>query len=318
MTVKLGVVMDPIESIKQYKDSTLAMLLAAQKRDWSLHYMLQKGLFVRDGIATANMQSITVADDPRHWFDLGPVEERPLHELDVILMRVDPPYNMEYLYSCNILQLAADAGVRVINRPDSLRLINEKLFISWFSDFCPPTLVTAQSGRLRAFLEEHGDIVVKPLDGMGGQSIFRVLRGDQNTSVIFETMTRGDRNTVMAQRYIPAIADGDKRVLLINGEPVPYALARVPAKGELRGNLAAGGTGVGRELTVRDREICSAVGPVLQQMGVIFAGLDVIGDYLTEINVTSPTCIRELDKIYGIDIAGQLLDCIAESLARRQ
>jgi glutathione synthase len=318
MSVRLGVVMDPIESIKQYKDSTLAMLLAAQKRGWSLQYMLQKDLFLRDGAAIARMQGLTVADDSRHWFDLQGTEEKPLHELDVVLMRVDPPYNMEYLYSCNILQRADDAGTLVINRPDSLRLINEKLFISWFNEFCPPTLVSAQASRLRAFLDEHGDIVVKPLDGMGGQSVFRIRQGDQNTSVILETMTLGDRNTVMAQRYIPAIGDGDKRLLLINGEPVPYALARLPAKGELRGNLAAGGTGVGRELTGRDREICAAVGPALKQMGIVFAGLDVIGDYLTEINVTSPTCIRELDAIYGINIAGQLVDCIAGLLANRR
>ena len=317
MTIKLGVVMDPIGSIKQYKDSTLAMLLAAQRRGWSLHYMLQTDLFLRDGVPHAVMQPLTVADDKHHWFDLQASEEQPLQALDIILMRVDPPYNMEYIYSCNILQRAHDSGVLVINRPDALRLINEKLFINWFSDYCVPTLVTARSARLRAFLAEHNDIVVKPLDGMGGQSIFRIQQGDQNTSVILETMTRGDSTTVMAQRYIPAISDGDKRLLLINGEPVPYALARMPAQGELRGNLAAGGTGVGRELTPRDREICTAVGPVLRDMGVIFAGLDVIGEYLTEINVTSPTCIRELDAIYGIDIAGDLLDCVAGLLTDR-
>ncbi|MBN1379511.1 MAG: glutathione synthase [Gammaproteobacteria bacterium] len=318
MTIQLGVVMDPIASIKQKKDSTLAMLLAAQKRGWTLHYMLQKDLYLRDGVAAAAMQTVTVADDPQHWFDLQPAVEKPLSELDLILMRVDPPYNMEYIYTCNLLQRAVDSGVLVVNRPDSLRLINEKLFINWFSEFCPPTLVTAESSRLRAFLDEYRDIVIKPLDGMGGQSIFRIQQGDQNTSVILETMTQGDRNTVMAQRYIPAIRDGDKRLLLINGEPIPYALARLPAEGELRGNLAAGGSGVGRQLTARDAEICAAVGPTLKQMGIVFAGLDVIGDYLTEINVTSPTCIRELDAIYGVDIAGQLMDCVADSLAARQ
>lgn len=307
--------MDPIESIHQKKDSTLAMLLAAQKRDWDLCYMLQRDLFLRDGTARAKAQQIVVADDPRNWFELKPSGEIALRELDVVLMRVDPPYNMEYIYTCNILQRAAAEGALVINRPDSLRLINEKLFINWFSKFCPPTLVSAQTSRLRAFLEEHRDIVVKPLDGMGGQSIFRIQQGDLNTSVILETMTGTDRITVMAQSYVAAISEGDKRLLLINGEPVPYALARLPARGELRGNLAAGGSGVGRELSDRDREICAAVGPRLREMGVVFAGLDVIGDFLTEINVTSPTCIRELDAIYNIDIASQLMDCIETQLA---
>ncbi len=315
MTIKLGVVMDPIESINAKKDSTLAMLLAAQKRGWDMFYMLQKNLVLLDGKPVADMQQLDVFDDLQDWFNLGTGEIAPLEELDVILMRVDPPYDMEYIYSCNILQRAADAGVLVLNRPDSLRLINEKLFISWFADYCPPTLVSAQSHQLRAFLNEHNDIVVKPLDGMGGQSIFRVRAGDQNTTVILETMTKYNQTTVMAQAYIPDIKEGDKRLLLINGEPVPYALARVPAKGELRGNLAAGGSGVGRELSARDKEICAAVGPRLREMGVLFAGLDVIGDNLTEINVTSPTCIRELDSIFGCDIAGDLMQCVADILA---
>ncbi len=318
MTIKIGVVMDPIESIKPKKDSTLAMLLAAQNRGWSIYYILQKNLLLRDGIPIATTQRLKVKDDPAGWFDLQSIIETPLQELDVILMRVDPPYDMEYLYTCNILQRATDLGTLVLNQPDSLRLINEKLFISWFSEFCPPTLVSAQSRRLRAFLEEHKDIVVKPLDGMGGQSIFRVCLGDLNTSVILETMTAGDQTTVMAQAFIPDIKEGDKRLLLINGEPVPYALARVPAKGELRGNLAAGGNGVGRELSTRDREICAAVGPRLKAMGIVFAGLDVIGDYLTEINVTSPTCIRELDNLYGSDIAGELMQCITDILKNRE
>lgn len=313
--IRLGVVMDPIEAIAFKKDSTLAMLLAAQARGWQLQYMLRHDLYTLDGEACATMRALRVENNPEHWYELGAESDRPLTDLDVILMRVDPPYNMEYIYSTYVLQRAQEAGVLVVNRPDSLRLINEKLYISWFADLCPPTLVTSQRRRLKAFLAEHGDIIIKPLDGMGGASVFRVRQGDPNTSVILETMT-GDGTTAMAQRYLPEIATGDKRALLIDGEPLPYTLARVPAEGELRGNLAAGGLGEGRELTARDRQICSRVGPVLRDMGISFAGLDIIGDSLTEINVTSPTCVRELDAIYGLDIGGQLMDFIAGELDR--
>ena len=313
--ISLGVVMDPINRIQQKKDSTLAMLLAAQRRKINLHYILQKDIFLRDGKTFATMQPLTVFDDANHWFDLGDSCKQALSDLDIVLMRVDPPYNMEYIYTTFLLQHAADQGVAVVNRPSSLRLINEKLFINWFNDYTPATLVSSQEQHLREFLQEHGDIVVKPLDGMGGQSIFRVQQGDQNASVILETMTASNQHTVMAQKYIPEITSGDKRILMINGEPIPYALARIPAQGELRGNLAAGGRGEGVALSPRDKEICAAVGPKLRELGISFAGLDVIGDYLTEINVTSPTCIRELDAIYQLDIASTLIDSIINELS---
>ena len=315
MSIALGIVMDPIGSITPYKDSSLAMLLAAQRRDWQLWYLESKDLYLRDGKTYGAMRPLTVYDSNEHWFDLADYTDRPLTELDVVLMRVDPPYNMEYIYTTFLLQRAAEAGVLVVNRPDSLRLISEKLYISWFSELCVATLVTADIARLRAFLQEQQDVIIKPLDGMGGHSIFRVRHDDPNTTVILETMTANNHSTVMAQRYIPEITAGDKRILLIDGEPVPYALARIPAAGETRGNLAAGGRGVGQALTERDREICARVGPALRELGIVFAGIDVIGDYLTEINVTSPTCIRELDALYQLDIAGQLLDTLHHKLA---
>lgn len=316
MTIRLGVVMDPIESINPKKDSTLAMLLAAQQRGWDVQYMRREDLFLRDGRAYGHMRGITVSDNVCDWYAFpAPPADAPLDGLDTILMRLDPPANAEYLYATYLLQCAQERGVLVVNRPESLRLINEKLFISRFREFCAPTLVTSQQNRLRMFLEEQHDIIIKPLDGMGGYSIFRVRIGDTNTGVILETMTGNGARTVMAQRYIPQISAGDKRILLIDGEPVPYALARIPVEGENRGNLAAGGRGEGRALTERDRLICSHVGPVLREQGVLFAGLDVIGDYLTEINITSPTCIRELNSIYRLDIAGQLMDVIAAKLA---
>jgi glutathione synthase len=316
MSIKLGVMMDPIESIKAYKDSTLAMLLAAQARGWEIMYMQPGDAFIRDGRAHAELWPLTVFDNNDSWFRLGAATTFPLSELDVILMRVDPPYDMEYIHATYTLQRAAEQGVLVVNDPVSLRLVHEKLSISRFPELCAPTLVTRQRQRLKEFLAEHGDIIVKPLHAMGGHSIFRVRRNDPNINVIFETMTAYDCSSVMAQRYIPEIAQGDKRILLIDGEPVPYALARIPAEGDTRGNLAAGGQGVGQALSARDREICASVGPVLREHGILFAGLDVIGDYLTEINITSPTCIRELDAIYTLDIAGQLLDVIAGKLRR--
>jgi len=236
-------------------------------------------------------------------------------ELDVILMRTDPPVDDEYLYTTHLLEHAAAAGVMVINRPGSLRDVNEKIYAGWFPQCTPPTLVTSRSELLNEFLTEHDDIVVKPLNMMGGASIFRIRKGDPNTSVIIETMTTHGSRRIMAQRYIPEIVDGDKRILMVNGEPVPYALARIPLAGETRGNLAAGGRGEGVELSDRDRWICQQVGPTLKEKGLFFVGLDVIGDYLTEINVTSPTCVRELDKIYGLNIAGMLCDVIEQQRA---
>ncbi len=307
----VGVVMDPIATIKYHKDSTLAMLLAAQARGWQLRYLEMQELFLRDGIAYGRCHPLRVHADEHHWYDLEAAEELPLGELDVILMRKDPPFDMEYIYATYLLEQAEAAGALVVNRPQSLRDANEKLFTAWFPQCTPPTLVSRDKEQLRAFLDEQGEIILKPLGGMGGASVFHTHRGDRNTSVIIETLTEQGTRYAMAQRFLPDIAQGDKRILLIDGEPVPYALARIPAQGELRGNLAAGGTGVGVPLTERDRWICGQVAPLLQARGLLFVGLDVIGDYLTEINVTSPTCIRELDQQFGLNIADQLMERIA-------
>lgn len=311
MSLKLGVVMDPIGTINPKKDSTLAMLVAAQARDWSLTYMTQGDLYVQDGEVFAHQTPVTVRNDELDWFDLSTSHDGPLTELDVILMRKDPPFNMEYIYSTYLLEMAERAGVAVYNRPGSIRDCNEKLFALQFPQCCPPHVVSTDEGVLRGFFETHEDVIFKPLDGMGGASIFRVSPDGTNLGVILETLTAGGRTPIMAQRYIPEISAGDTRILLIDGEPVPYGLARVPAAGETRGNLAAGGTGVGRELTERDRWICAEVGPTLRQKGLAFVGIDVIGDYLTEINVTCPTCIRELDKAFELDIAGNFMEYIA-------
>jgi glutathione synthase len=316
MTVKLGVVMDPIESIKFHKDSTLAMLLAAQARGWQLYYMEQADLFLRDSTCHAEMSRLEVRADPDDWFTRGEREALPLDDLDVVLMRKDPPVDMEFMYTTYLLERAEASGVLIVNRAEALRNASEKLYTAWFSQCCAPTTVSRQIPRLRAFLTEHRDMVVKPLNGMGGASVFRVRHDDPNLNVILETITDNGRQSAMAQRYIPEITAGDKRILMIEGEPFPYALARIPAAGESRGNLAAGGTGEGVELSERDRWICQQVGPTLREQGIIFAGLDVIGDYLTEINVTSPTCIRELDRLYHADIAGQLMAAIATRLER--
>ncbi len=311
MVLTVGVIMDPIAQIKPGKDTTLAMLLECQRRGWKLRYMELEDLFLRDGEALARQRALRVADSLSNWFELGETQEGPLTQMDVILMRKDPPFDMQYIYATYLLERAEHAGVLVVNRPDSLRDVSEKAYTAWFAHCCPPTLISADMQRLRNFLTEQADIVVKPLDGMGGMSVFRIRQGDVNTSVILETITERGTRFVMAQRYLPQIVEGDKRILLIDGEPVPYALARIPAAGEARGNLAAGGRGEGRPLTERDRWICAQVGPVMRDKGMYFVGLDVIGDYLTEINVTSPTCARELDKQYGLNIAGMLMDRIA-------
>ena len=316
MTIRLGVVMDPIASIKAYKDSTLAMLLEAQARGWAIRYMEQGDLFLRDGQAFARQRDLKVFDDTKHWFEWGKENTGALSELDVILMRKDPPFDMEYVYTTYLLERAEDTGVLVVNKPRSLRDANEKLFTAWFPQCTPPTLVTRAAARIRDFLTEHGDIVLKPLDGMGGESVFRLRRDDPNKNVVIETLTAHESRYAMAQRFLPEIAQGDKRILLVDGEPVPYALARIPAPGETRGNLAAGGTGVGVPLTERDRWICAQVGPVLREKGLLFVGLDVIGDYLTEINVTSPTCIRELDRLHNLRISAKLMDTIAGRLGK--
>ena len=317
MTIRLGVIMDPIGAINPKKDTTLTLLLAAQAMGWELHYMEMPDLSLRDGHASAEMRSLTVHDSTQHWFDFGSAPARRLlSELDVILMRKDPPFDTEFIFATYLLERAQAEGTLVVNDPRSLRDANEKLFTAWFSDVCPPTLVARRKHEIREFLHEHGDIVVKPLDGMGGSSIFRIVQGDANTSVILETITGNESRFCMAQRYLPAILDGDKRILVIDGEPVPYALARIPAAGELRGNLAAGGHGEGRPLTARDREICARVGPSLAARGLLFVGLDVIGEHLTEINVTSPTCARELEAQFGVRIGEQLMHVIARKLGR--
>lgn len=314
MGVKVGVVMDPIESIIVKKDTTLAMLLAAQKRGWVIHYMLQSNLYMDQGLPRAKMQTLSVMDDEQDWFKLGIHSDQALAELDVILMRKDPPFNLDYIYSTYILEQAQREGTLIVNDPQSLRDCNEKLFATQFPQCCPPVLAAASESKLKAFHEEHEDVIYKPLDGMGGTSIFRAKKDDANLSVIIETLTNGGSRQIMAQKYIPEIKNGDKRILLIDGNPVEYCLARVPAIGESRGNLAAGGSGIAQKLTDRDRWICEEVSPALKERGLLFVGLDVIGEYLTEINITSPTCVREIDRAQNLDISDDLMDCIQEKL----
>ncbi len=310
--------MDPIDSIQPKKDSTFAMLLAAQCLDWEIVYFLQRDLIVRDGVSLGAGRYLTVADRPERWFELGGPWSGELATLDVILMRKDPPFDMEYIYTTYILGLAEQHGALVVNTPSSLREINEKACTAWFPHTTPPSLIARSEADIRAFLDEQGKVVLKPLDGMGGRSIFVVARDDINVSVIIETLTDYGTRFILAQRHVPEIAHGDKRILLIDGVPIDYALARIPAPGESRGNLVMGAIGEGRALTERDRWICDEIGPTLVEHGVTFAGIDVIGDYLTEINVTSPTGIRELDREYGIDIAGQLMMAIRNKLASRE
>jgi len=309
-TLKVGIVMDPIESITPYKDSSLAMLLEAERRDAEIHYFQQRDLKLLSGKAFGQSQRLRVRDDNADWYETGERSEVELGDLDVILMRKDPPFDMEYVYTTYILDRAREAGALIVNHPQALRDMNEKAFTAWFPDCTPITLITRSMPDMKAFLAKHDRIVVKPLDGMGGRSIFVVSKGDNNANVIFETLTDFGRQFAMAQVYVPEISSGDKRILLINGTAVPYALARIPSDDDYRGNLVAGATGVGQELSAADRAICDKVGPVLRDAGVLFAGIDVIGDYLTEVNVTSPTGIRELDKQYDLNIAGLLFDAI--------
>ena len=306
--------MDPIEAITVKKDTTLAMLLAAQKRDWEIHYMLQSDLYLAQGESRAQVRVLSVRDDEQDWFTLGSGSDMALAQLDVILMRVDPPFDMDYIYSTYLLEQAQREGTLIVNDPQSLRDCNEKLFATQFPQCCPPLLVASDMARLKAFHDQHQDVIYKPLDGMGGASIFRVKPDDPNLSVIIETLTAGGVNQIMAQQFIPDIVNGDKRILVIDGKPVKYGLARIPAAGETRGNLAAGGSGVAQELTERDYWICEQVAPSLRQKGLLFVGLDVIGDYLTEINVTSPTCVREIDRAFDLDIASDLMECIDSKL----
>jgi glutathione synthase len=309
----LAVIMDPIESIKPYKDTTLLLMLAAQKRGWNLLYLQLKDLWLRDGVAMGRATPVKVFDSTTRWFAPGKAREIRLGNVDAILMRKDPPFDLEYIAATYILERAEAQGARVFNRPQSLRDCNEKAYISWFPQCTAPTLIARDPARLRQFHAEQHDVIFKPLDGMGGAGIFRVGRDGLNLGAVIETLTDNGRRFAMAQRYLPAIQQGDKRILMIDGEPVPYCLARIPQKGETRGNLAAGGRGVARALTRRDRWIAAQVGPELKKRGLLFVGLDVIGEYLTEINVTSPTCAREIDAAHGTDIGGTVI----ESLERR-
>jgi glutathione synthase len=315
MPLEIVVVMDPIASIRIAKDSTFAMLLEAQRRGHRLLYVPPGALSVRDGQAWALTAPLAVRDDPAGWFTLGAPEPRALGAGQVVLMRADPPVDANYLHDTQILGLAQRAGALVVNDPRGLRDMNEKLTALEFPQCCPPTLVSREAAALKAFIAEHGEAVLKTLDGMGGRSIFRARHGDPNTNVILETLTDSGRHLAMAQRYIPEISAGDKRILLVDGEPVDYCLARIPQGDEFRGNLAAGGRGEGRPLSERDRWIAHQVGPEMRRRGMLFVGLDVIGDYLTEVNVTSPTCIRELDKQFGLNIAGLLFDVIEAKVA---
>lgn len=314
MNKKLGVVMDPIASINFKKDTTLALLLAAQERGWTLFYMEMKDLYLEQGEAKAYATPLTVAYDPSNWFTLGEPENIALETLDTILMRKDPPFDNEFIYSTYILERAANHGTLVVNNPQSLRDCNEKVFATQFPQCCPPVLVSRSPQQLRSFHKTHKDVIFKPLDGMGGAGIFRCTETDPNVGVILETLTGHGSHYIMAQRYIPEITNGDKRILVVNGKAIPYCLARIPAVGETRGNLAAGGSGRAQPLTERDQWIVDQVAPTLKEKGLLFVGLDVIGDYLTEINVTSPTCVREIDAAYNTAIGDKLMLAIEEIL----
>ncbi|WNK20045.1 glutathione synthase [Halomonas piscis] len=310
----LGVVMDPIIDVAYKKDTTMAILWAAQDRGYQLHYMEQEDLFLNAGQAYARMRPLTVYRDPDHWFDLGEADSRPLAELDVIFMRKDPPVDADFTHAVHLLGFAEREGVVVVNPTQAVLTCNEKLFAQQFPQCCAPTLVSARDNVLRAFHAEHGDVIFKPLDGMGGSGIFHIAPDGRNLGSVIEQLTLDGTRQVMAQRYLPAIRDGDTRILLVDGEPVPYGLARLPLAGETRGNLAAGGRGESRELTDRDRWLVEQVKPTIKKLGLLFVGLDVIGDYITEINVTSPTCVREIDDQRGTRIADQLLDAVARRL----
>jgi glutathione synthase len=317
VNTRVAVVMDPIEHIKTAKDTTLAMLLAAQARGWELSYLELRHIWLRDGVAMGRCHPLKVRDNADDWYTRGEPEVCRLGDFDVILMRKDPPFDTEYIYATYILERAELQGALVVNRPQGLRDMNEKVFTAWFPQCCAPTLITRDMADMHAFLREHEKVVCKPLYGMGGRSIFVIGVKDLNASVVFETLSEYGSRYAIIQRYIPDIViSGDARVILVDGEPVSHALARIPPAGDNRGNLAAGAKGVGRPLNDRDRWLCSEIGPTLREQGMIFVGLDIIGDYVTEINVTSPTGVRELDREFGLDIAGMLLDAIDRRLGR--
>ena len=317
MALAVAVLMDPIGAIKIAKDTTFALLLEAQRRGHRLYYLEQPDLGCDSAEAHARMAALSVREDPANWFTLAPFERRPMATMDVLLLRKDPPFDREYLYDTLLAELAEREGVLVVNRPQALRDANEKLYTLHFPQCCPPTRVARDPAALRAFVEAEHVAVLKPLDGMGGRGVFRAAADDPNLNVILETLTEGGRALAMAQRYLPEIVDGDKRILMINGEPVPYALARIPQGSEFRGNLARGGRGIARPLSERDRWIAAQVGPELKRRGLLFVGLDVIGDWLTEVNVTSPTGVRELDTQCDLNIAGMLFDAIEATRLRR-
>ncbi|AOE50874.1 glutathione synthase [Kangiella sediminilitoris] len=316
MSHSVLIVMDPIESIKTQKDTTFGLMLEAQRRGWTLHYCQPQDLYLeKDQVFAAN-QRVSVEDNPQNWFQYQDAEQvlTECGDFSAILMRKDPPFDMNYIYSTYLLELAQQQGALVVNDPASLRDCNEKLFTAWFPEHTPSTLVSANAARLKAFAAEHQDIILKPLDGMGGASIFRAKKGDPNLSVIIETLTSHGKNLAMAQQFIPEITDGDKRVLVVNGEVIPYTLARIPREGETRGNLAAGGSGVPMPITDNEKRIAEAIAPELMRRGLLFVGLDIIGSFVTEINVTSPTCMRELENEYQINIAGQLFSALEDQL----
>lgn len=308
--MKLAFIIDPVSHLKAYKDSSVAMMREAAARGHALHVLRQRDLWLRDQQVWARAKPLHLLHDAEHWYSLGTATEMVLNQFDAVIMRKDPPFDNEYLYTTHLLELAVTQGTRVFNRPAALRDFNEKLAIAQFPQFTVPTLVTSQAEILKSFLHEHGDIILKPLDAMGGSEIFRVRTGEANLNVIIEVLTRLETRTIMAQRYIPEIRDGDKRILLIDGIPVPYALARIPAEGETRGNLAAGGRGVAQPLTARDLEIATTLGMVLREMGLFLVGLDVIGEYLTEVNVTSPTGFVEITQQTDCNVAARFIDAL--------
>ena len=314
MDKSIGVVMDPIQSINFHKDTTLSLLLAAQRQGFRLFYMEQQHLFLENGNPFAEVRPLRLFENPDKWYELDRASAVPLEELDAVLMRKDPPFDSEFIYSTYILEAAEKRGTLVINKPQSLRDCNEKVFATQFPQCTPPLLVSRSQRRLKEFLATHKDVVFKPLDGMGGTSIFRVKEQDQNLNVILETLTNSGQQTIMAQKYLPEIIDGDKRVLVVDGEVIPFCLARIPSTDDFRGNLAAGGQGVVQPLSERDNWIAQQVAPVLVERGLIFAGLDIIGDYLTEINVTSPTCVREIDAAQNTAISDRLIAAIKRRL----
>ncbi|MBA6231716.1 MULTISPECIES: glutathione synthase [unclassified Colwellia] len=317
MTIKLGVVMDPISQVNVKKDSSMAMMFEAQKRGYEIYYMEMKDLYLDQGQCRATAQKLKVFDDPQHWYELDDVNDIAVSELDAVLMRKDPPFDTEFIYATYMLERAEVEGTLIVNKPQSLRDCNEKLFTAWFADLTPRTLVTRNNDKIREFHQKEKDIIIKPLDGMGGASIFRIKENDANVGVILETLTNHGNQYAMVQEFMPEIKDGDKRILIVNGEPMPYCLARIPAQGETRGNLAAGGRGEARPLSATDRLIAETIAPELKKRGLYFVGLDVIGDKVTEINVTSPTCIREIEAAYPINISGKLMDAIEENIRPR-